>query len=80
MTEQAVLEKLTAIFRDVFDAPDLTLSLTTTAEDVEEWDSVNHITLVVETERQFGIKFQTAEIEELKNVGDLVHLITAKAK
>ena len=78
MNEQDLLEKLTAVFRDVFDLPDLNLALATTAEDVAEWDSVNHIMLVVEIERQWGVKFQTAEIEEMKNVGDLVILIKTK--
>ena len=50
-----------------------------TAADVPGWDSVNHITLVVETERVFGIKFRTTEIEDLKNVGDLFRLIKAKS-
>jgi acyl carrier protein len=78
MNEQEILAKLTEVFRDVFDLPSLVLLPSTTAEDVEEWDSVNHIMLVVQTEREFGVKFQTAEIEEMKNVGDLVSLIKAK--
>lgn len=78
MNEQDILEKLTTVFRDVFDLPDLSIALVTTAEDVAEWDSVNHIMLVVEIERQFRVKFQTAEIEEMKNVGDLVTLIQSK--
>ena len=75
MTQDEILQKLTQIFRDIFDAPNLVITLATTAADVEEWDSVNHITLTVETEQKFGIKFQTAELEELKNVGDFARLI-----
>ncbi|MDR3439932.1 acyl carrier protein [Telmatospirillum sp.] len=78
MNEQEILEKLAETFRDIFDIPDLVLNPAMTAEDVPEWDSVNHITLIVATEQQFGIKFQTAEIEELKNVGELVHLVKEK--
>lgn len=78
MTEAEILVKLTEVFRDVFDMPTVTLTKETTAEDIDEWDSVNHIMLVVEIERQFGVKFQTSEIEEMKNVGDLIHLIDKK--
>jgi acyl carrier protein len=80
MTEAEILQKLTAIFCDVFDQPAIVLTTTTTAEDVPAWDSVNHITMVVETETTFGVKFRTTEIEDLKNVGDLIQLIKAKIK
>ena len=79
MTESEILHTLTGIFCDIFDLPSIALTLEMTAEDVPDWDSVNHITLVVETERVFGIKFRTTEIEDLKNVGDLVQLIKAKS-
>ncbi len=62
----------------MFDEPGLELTLGTTCDDVPMWDSMNHITLVVEIESRFGIRFQTAEIEELKNVGELVQTIQAK--
>jgi acyl carrier protein len=80
MTEAEVLQKLDEIFRDLFDLPDLELTPETSAADIEEWDSVNHVMLVVEIERQFKVKFHTAEIEEMKNVGDLVKLIINKLK
>ena len=78
MDESTVLAGLTELFREIFDDPGLTLTLDTTAADVPDWDSLNHITIVVETERKFGIKFQTSEIEGLKNVGDLAQLILSK--
>lgn len=80
MSENEVLLKLTEIFRDLFELPDLVLNTGMSAEDIDEWDSVNHVMLVVEVERQFKIKFNTAEVEEMKNVGDLVKLIIGKAK
>ena len=49
-----------------------------TAEDVDGWDSMNHIFIVVEIEKRFGIKFQAAEMEELKNVGELAALVREK--
>ena len=75
MTEAEILSKLTDIFHDVFEMPSIVLSPEMTAQDVPGWDSVSHITMVVETEQSFGVKFHTTEIEALKNVGDLVRLI-----
>lgn len=78
MTEAEVFRTLTTIFRDVFDLSTVTLTAETTADDIPGWDSVSHVTLVVETERVFGLKFRTTEIEDLKNVGDLVRIIQNK--
>jgi len=64
---------------DVFDLDDLEISKGTTAEDIEEWDSLSHIRLIVAVERKFGFKFKNAEIESLKNVGDLLTLVDARA-
>jgi acyl carrier protein len=78
MTEDAILKELTEIFHQVFDDDSIVLTTSTTAADVAEWDSVNHVSLIVAVEIQFGIKFQTAEVEDLKNVGDFVALIAKK--
>ena len=74
----AILAGITAIARSVFDDPALELTLETMSDDVPAWDSMNHITLVVEAECRFGIQFQTAEIEDLKSVGELVCAIEAR--
>jgi acyl carrier protein len=78
MNESDALADLTEMFREIFDDPTLTLTLETTAADVPDWNSLNHITIIVEAERRFGVKFQTAEVEELKDVGDFVKLILSK--
>jgi acyl carrier protein len=78
MTEDELLRRLNEVFRSVFDDPALTVSTTTTAKDVPGWDSIVHITLVIEIERAFNVKFQMAEIEKLRNVGDLVTILAAK--
>lgn len=78
MTEAGVLLKLEEIFRDLFDLPDLQLDVGMSADDIDEWDSVNHVMLVVQIEREFRIKFHTAEVEEMKNVGDLLKLVVGK--
>ena len=79
MGETEILTKLTTICRIIFDDPALVITEETTAEDVAGWDSVNHVLLVVEIERAFAVKFRTAEIETLRNVGDLVRLVAAKS-
>jgi acyl carrier protein len=78
MTRDEILSRLSSIFREVFDRDDLELTRNTSADDIEQWDSMNHVILIVAVEMRFDIKFQTAEIEELKNVGELVDLIFAK--
>jgi acyl carrier protein len=79
MSSDQILPQVRAIMEDVFDIDDLSVTPATTAEDIEEWDSLSHIRLIVAVERKFKIKFKTAEIEGLKNVGDLVDLIGVKA-
>jgi len=79
MQQDAVYARLTEILRDVFDDETLVATPELTAHDVKEWDSVNHITLVVAVEQAFGIKFKTAELETMKNVGHLVELIEKKS-
>jgi acyl carrier protein len=78
VSEATLLPRVNEVFRSVFDDPDLTVSLATTAKDVPDWDSIMHITLVVEIEREFNVKFQMAEIEKLRNVGDLVAILATK--
>ena len=80
MDKAEVQSQVRDILADVLDLPDLTVTEQTTAEDVEGWDSFNHINIVVALESKFGIKFHTAEVEELRNVGDLVDLVEKKLK
>lgn len=78
MTEQEILRQLTGIFHQIFNDDSIVLKPETTADDIAEWDSFNHINIIVAAEAHFGIKFKTAETEELKNVGDFVKLIQGK--
>jgi acyl carrier protein len=80
MDKEAILTEVAAILRDVLDLPDLAVTAATTAENVDGWDSFAHINLVVAVETHFHIKIHTAEIEELKNVGELVDLVDEKLK
>jgi acyl carrier protein len=78
MQQQEIYSQLTAIFHDLFDDESLVLTPSLTAADVPEWDSFNHINLIVAIESRFKIKFQTAELEQLHTVGHLVALIEKK--
>ena len=78
MTDDEVLERLTNLIRDVLDDEDIVVTPTTTAEDVKDWDSANHINIVVTAESRFKVKFNSAEIERLRNVGDFVTVIQKK--
>jgi acyl carrier protein len=78
MTQDEVYAALSEVMRDVFDDDDLVIGPDTSAEDVVGWDSQAHITLIVATEQQFGVRFRTAEFEALHNVGELVDLIMSK--
>jgi acyl carrier protein len=79
MTDQELYAGLDDIFRQVLDDDTIALSPEMTADDVEGWDSMNHIFIVVEIEKRFGIKFQAAEMEELRNVGELAALVRDKS-
>ncbi len=78
MQSQEIYAQLTPIFHDLFDDENLVLTPGLTAGDVPEWDSFNHINLIVAVEATFKIKFQTAELESLQTVGHLVDLIAKK--
>ena len=78
MQQSDIYDQLTVIFRDTLDDDTLVLTPTLSAADVPEWDSFNHINLIVAIESRFKIKFRTAELEELHTVGHLADLIAAK--
>ncbi len=78
-----VREVFQEVFRDVFDDPTLEVTDKMTADDVDGWDSLTHINLIIALEKRFGIKFATAEISRLKdegsNVGSIIALVTQKS-
>lgn len=79
METETVYSKLTDVFHDVFDDDEIVLSPHLSANDVEGWDSLKHVRLLLTVERTFRIKFSTSEIGRLKNVGELAALIQSKA-
>ncbi len=78
MTDAEIYEQLNVVFRQVLEDDSIELTPDMTADDVEGWDSMNHIFIVVELEKRFGVKFHAAEMEELKNVGELASLVKQK--
>ena len=70
-----VLEALNHIFQDIIDDPNVVLKRETTAQDVDDWDSLNHITFIVAIEKHFKVKFSSAEIRSWKNVGEMCDAI-----
>jgi len=78
MNEAQIYVKLTKIFEDVFDEDSIQLTPQLSAKDVDGWDSLTHIRLILTVEKAFKIKFSTSEIGKLENVGGLVALIEAR--
>jgi len=73
-----VRQRLQQVFRDIFDDDSLTLGDQMVAGDVDGWDSLAHIHLILAVEKEFGVKFSTLEVMRLKNVGEFVALISGK--
>lgn len=80
METTELLEILNVIFRKVLKRDNITLTETTTAHDVDGWDSLNNMALLTEIEKKFGVRFSFREIVKLKNVGDLCRTITSKTR
>ncbi len=78
MATASIYRQLTEIFRDVFDDDTIVLTPETTAADIHDWDSANHVNLIVAVEVRLKVKFKTVEIESLHNVGHLVTLVEQK--
>jgi acyl carrier protein len=78
MSIDEIIKQLNPIFIDVLDNPEISLKPETTSDDIEEWDSLNHIQLIVAIEKHFKIKFTAAEIVDFNNVGELCEAILQK--
>jgi len=75
-----ILLELITVFQNVFEDPNLVVNPQTTARDVENWDSLMHIQLIVAVEKHFGTRFGVGEIEKLQNVGDMIALVESKLR
>jgi acyl carrier protein len=79
LTTERILERTTAVFRDLFDDDSITVTAETTAGDIEDWDSLMHINLILAIETEFGMKFSMGEVTGMKNVGEMVEILKARA-
>ena len=78
ITFEEVLNKVQSIFRDVLEDDELILSYSTNSDEIPDWDSLNHISLVVSIEKEFKIQFIASEIQNFKNVGEMCEAIVLK--
>lgn len=80
MDKEKIKAKLTEIFQDVFDDDSITLTEKTTADDIDAWDSLEHITLISAVEKAFKMRFSMKEVSGMKNVGEMIDILAERAK
>ncbi|MBE0673430.1 MAG: acyl carrier protein [Bacteroidales bacterium] len=78
MNRTEIKEQMTPIFRKVFSNPVLMLREDMTANDIEQWDSLTHMILITEIEKEFAVKFKLRDLNKLRNVGDMISLIESR--
>jgi acyl carrier protein len=78
MSTQDTLARIEGLMRDLFDEYEGPITAATSAEDIGQWDSLAHIQLVVLVEQEFGMKFNTTQIQQLNNLGDMIAVIDAR--
>ncbi|MCQ2513097.1 MAG: acyl carrier protein [Lachnospiraceae bacterium] len=76
--EEKIYNALNEIFQDIFDDDEIVVEASTTSDDIEDWDSLEHINLVVAIEKRFGLKFSMVEVNGMKDVGEMVEIIKAR--
>jgi acyl carrier protein len=80
MSREEIYEQLNEVFRDVFDDDTIEVNDQTTSRDIEDWDSLEHINLIAAIETQFGMKFTMGQVVTMKNVGEMVDIISSQEK
>ncbi|MBR3630825.1 MAG: acyl carrier protein [Oscillospiraceae bacterium] len=80
MNKDQVMARLTKVFRDVFDDDSIVLNDNTSAKDIEDWDSLEHINLIAAVEKEFRMRFQMKEVSGMKNVGEMASIVAERAK
>lgn len=80
MEREKIIARLTEVFRDVFDNEELVIGDSTTADDIEEWDSLEHISLIAAVEKAFKMRFTMKEVSGMKNVGEMIDILCERAK
>jgi len=79
LTREMIFERTNRVFRDVFDDNSITVGENTKAADIEDWDSLMHINLVLAIEEEFGMKFSMGEVTGMKNVGEMADILISRA-
>ena len=80
MNSNEIIPRLNEVFRDVFGDSSISVTEKTTADDIEDWDSLAHISLVAAVEAEFGLRFKMREVSAMKNVGDMINLIAERGR
>ncbi|MFT3951124.1 MAG: acyl carrier protein [Oscillospiraceae bacterium] len=80
MNQNEIFARLNEVFCDVFDDESITVSAQTTADDIDDWDSLEHINLIGAVESEFKLRFKMGEVSGMKNVGEMVQIIAARGK
>lgn len=80
MNTKEIYERLETVFRDVFDDDSIVLTSETTADDIEDWDSIEHITLISAVEDEFKMRFTMGEVSGMKNVGEMVQIAAQRGR
>ena len=78
MNRNDIIKRLNDVFRDVFDDDSITISPATTSADIEDWDSIEHINLIGAVEDEFGLRFKMKEVSGMKNVGEMINIISER--
>ena len=80
MNTNEIIPRLNEVFRDVFGDSSISVTTSTTADDIEDWDSIEHINLIGAVESEFGMHFKMREVSGMKNVGEMINIIAERGK
>ena len=78
MSKNEIVRRLTEVFRDIFDDDSIVITEKTTANDIDDWDSIEHINLIGAVEEEFGMRFKMREVSGMKNVGEMMNIIAER--
>ncbi|MDE6091746.1 MAG: acyl carrier protein [Ruminococcus sp.] len=78
MNKNEIIKRLTEVFRDIFDDDSIVITEKTTANDIDDWDSIEHINLIGAVEDEFGMRFKMREVSGMKNVGEMIDIISQR--
>ncbi|MCM1314967.1 MAG: acyl carrier protein [Ruminococcus sp.] len=78
MNKNEIVKRLTEVFRDIFDDDSIIITEKTTANDIDDWDSIEHINLIGAVEEEFDMRFKMREVSGMKNVGEMINIIAER--